>query len=673
MPDSFQLEMIVAAEPQRVFSAWMDSREHAAFTGGGEAVVEPWAGGRFIAWDGYIHGILLGVDEGRRIVQTWRTSEFPPGARDSRLVVEFEPARGGTRVIVRHSDLPSSHVKKYERGWTEHYLKALARYFAKGAKQRTPAARAPESGLRGGGARSARPHRRPRAYRQAARMASPAGSGRRVPPRQAEIASAAGARRPGAPRRTLFRRNGAPRRAVAVDDGEDRQVAVGARAARRQGAADASLAVADHAGRTAARCRLPRRIQCGAPRSRQREGHRAADAGVRREWRQPHRAPPARIRSGATTARPRPAHRARGARADGALVALAGRGPRRTPLLGGPARDRHRAVGRAAGGRRGLRARPAAMEGVGHRGAVNGPGGEDRPALRGASLAAGPGIPARARRGSAHLLAAVALARTGVDRMGREPQRGSPAGKESRHGRGPIPLRGAGPARPAHPGRLVRLAEGRPFARRVQLGAGGGHPRAEGARRPGGPAAFRRRGVALRRRLRDGARGNRDRHPGSARSRDRAAKVAGPSAPAVASPDGGPRADPGLAQGTARARARSFPRGPHRDVAGAARLERTDRSRRHAALRTEARSLQGGRDGPRLARISHQGRPLRRDRRPDQAAGPAFCLPRSRRPHPGGALSRAPAREEIETTVPPRRTRPWRPPPRRRGARYGRA
>jgi len=158
MPDSFQLEMIVAAEPQRVFSAWMDSREHAAFTGGGEAVVEPWAGGRFIAWDGYIHGILLGVDEGRRIVQTWRTSEFPPEARDSRLVLEFEPARGGTRVVVRHSDLPPSHVKKYERGWNEHYLKALARYFAKGAKQRTPAPRAPDSSW---GRKAERPARHP--------------------------------------------------------------------------------------------------------------------------------------------------------------------------------------------------------------------------------------------------------------------------------------------------------------------------------------------------------------------------------------------------------------------------------------------------------------------------------------------------------------------------------
>ncbi len=158
MPDAFEVETVIAAEPQRVFSAWMDGREHAAFTGGGEAVVEPWAGGRFIAWNGYIHGILLGVEEGRRIVQTWRTSEFPPEFRDSRVVIEFEPARGGTRVVVRHSDLPPSHLKKYEKGWTEHYLKPLVRYFAKGGKQRTPAPAAPETSW---GRKVERPARRP--------------------------------------------------------------------------------------------------------------------------------------------------------------------------------------------------------------------------------------------------------------------------------------------------------------------------------------------------------------------------------------------------------------------------------------------------------------------------------------------------------------------------------
>ena len=134
MPDGFQLEMVVPAEPQRVFAAWMDAKEHAAFTGGGEAIVEPWAGGRFTSWEGYIHGIFLGVDAGKRIVQTWRTVEFPPEARDSRLVVEFETARGGTRVRIRHTELPPSQLKKYEKGWLDHYLKPLVKYFAKGGK-----------------------------------------------------------------------------------------------------------------------------------------------------------------------------------------------------------------------------------------------------------------------------------------------------------------------------------------------------------------------------------------------------------------------------------------------------------------------------------------------------------------------------------------------------------
>ena len=194
MPDSFQLEMIIAAEPQRVFSTWMDSREHAAFTGGGEAVVEPWSGGRFIAWDGYIHGILLGVDEGRRIVQTWRTTEFGPEYRDSRVVVEFEAARGGTRVVVRHSDVPPGFVKKYEKGWVEHYLKPLARYFAKGEKQRTPAPRAPETTW---GRKPERPARRPQ-------KASSAKQAARKPARK-KAAARRSARRPAPARRKAKR------------------------------------------------------------------------------------------------------------------------------------------------------------------------------------------------------------------------------------------------------------------------------------------------------------------------------------------------------------------------------------------------------------------------------------------------------------------------------------
>ena len=88
MPDSFEIEGFVAADPARVYAAFLDAREHGLWTGGGEAVVESWVGGRFTAFDGYLHGIILVLEQGRRVVATWRTADFAPDARDARVAVE---------------------------------------------------------------------------------------------------------------------------------------------------------------------------------------------------------------------------------------------------------------------------------------------------------------------------------------------------------------------------------------------------------------------------------------------------------------------------------------------------------------------------------------------------------------------------------------------------------
>ncbi len=45
-------------EPARLYDAWLDSKEHAAFTGG-PAEVEPHVGGAYRAWGDYIKGTTL--------------------------------------------------------------------------------------------------------------------------------------------------------------------------------------------------------------------------------------------------------------------------------------------------------------------------------------------------------------------------------------------------------------------------------------------------------------------------------------------------------------------------------------------------------------------------------------------------------------------------------------
>jgi uncharacterized protein YndB with AHSA1/START domain len=134
MPDLIELTLLLNEEPKRVFTAWMDPREHATFTGGGLATIEPWTGGRFTAFEGDVHGIFLGVDNAARIVQTWRTPEFPPESRDSRLTVTFEPAPGGTKLRIQHADVPPKLLRKLQKGWESNYIKPLSKYFVPGMK-----------------------------------------------------------------------------------------------------------------------------------------------------------------------------------------------------------------------------------------------------------------------------------------------------------------------------------------------------------------------------------------------------------------------------------------------------------------------------------------------------------------------------------------------------------
>jgi uncharacterized protein YndB with AHSA1/START domain len=118
-------EEIFDAAPMDVYEALVDPAKHAQFTGS-TATGEPVEGGTFTAWDGYIEGRHERLVPGARIVQLWRTSEFPEGHPDSRLELELRPeAEGKTRLRLTHSGVPRDQAKSYEKGWVDHYWTPL--------------------------------------------------------------------------------------------------------------------------------------------------------------------------------------------------------------------------------------------------------------------------------------------------------------------------------------------------------------------------------------------------------------------------------------------------------------------------------------------------------------------------------------------------------------------
>jgi uncharacterized protein YndB with AHSA1/START domain len=61
-------KVVIPASPKEVYDAYVDPKKHSKFTGSkatGKAVV----GGKFTAWDGYISGKYLELDDGKRVVQ----------------------------------------------------------------------------------------------------------------------------------------------------------------------------------------------------------------------------------------------------------------------------------------------------------------------------------------------------------------------------------------------------------------------------------------------------------------------------------------------------------------------------------------------------------------------------------------------------------------------------
>lgn len=143
MLEAIELSTVLPATPRKLYTAWLSSTEHTAMTGG-QASIEPGVGGKHYEWDGYIWGQNLELEPFKRIVQSWRSAEFPEGSQDSRLEVRFEAVKGGTELTLIHSAMPEGQGESYRDGWDENYFQPMKKYFQP-KKKSTPKAAKPRS------------------------------------------------------------------------------------------------------------------------------------------------------------------------------------------------------------------------------------------------------------------------------------------------------------------------------------------------------------------------------------------------------------------------------------------------------------------------------------------------------------------------------------------------
>ena len=118
----------IDAAPADVYNAYTDPKTHSAFTGSPSSG-SPRVGGRFTAWDGYIEGRYLELENGRKVVHEWKTTDWPDGYPPSLVELTFKPKGRRTELVMVHSSVPAEQAAEYAEGWTEYYWEPLKKYF----------------------------------------------------------------------------------------------------------------------------------------------------------------------------------------------------------------------------------------------------------------------------------------------------------------------------------------------------------------------------------------------------------------------------------------------------------------------------------------------------------------------------------------------------------------
>jgi activator of HSP90 ATPase len=128
MKNEFTLTVMINTNAGKIYKAWLSSEGHSAITGS-PAKVEGMVDGNFVAWDGYIQGMFLELEENKRILQAWRTAEFPAEAEDSIVEITLQENHGKTKLTLKHSNIPEGQAEGYKSGWDDFYFNPMKKYF----------------------------------------------------------------------------------------------------------------------------------------------------------------------------------------------------------------------------------------------------------------------------------------------------------------------------------------------------------------------------------------------------------------------------------------------------------------------------------------------------------------------------------------------------------------
>ena len=130
MPRNVTMAAVLPKAPSRLYSMYLDPKQHAAFTGAPVKIAAR-VGAPFAAFGGALSGTILQLVPNRLIVQSWRSTQFGKRDIDSTLVLSFWPDPGGGRIELTQVNVADSDFAGVSEGWAKYYWNPWRAYLTR--------------------------------------------------------------------------------------------------------------------------------------------------------------------------------------------------------------------------------------------------------------------------------------------------------------------------------------------------------------------------------------------------------------------------------------------------------------------------------------------------------------------------------------------------------------
>ncbi|KII75038.1 Activator of 90 kDa heat shock protein ATPase 1 [Thelohanellus kitauei] len=128
-----ELEKDFRCPPHFLFDLFGDREKIESYTQS-KAKFDGSIGSEFFMLDGVVHGKIFDFVKEKKIVMSWRFSNWPAGFF-SQVTLEFKAVEEGTRLSLVHRDIPVSDFERVSQGWNQYFFVPIQNLYGIGSSE----------------------------------------------------------------------------------------------------------------------------------------------------------------------------------------------------------------------------------------------------------------------------------------------------------------------------------------------------------------------------------------------------------------------------------------------------------------------------------------------------------------------------------------------------------